>query len=167
MMSRIVKYGVVAVLALFVFVQFIPVDRNNPPVQGAIRAPNEVITILRKACYDCHSNETRWPWYSRIAPFSWLVAEHVHEGRKHLNFSTWDQYNRKNKDHKMEDLIDVIKEGEMPLASYLLLHPDARLSPQETKRLIQWANDMRRNLRGTNTGPSDDHDDERDEEEDT
>ncbi|NOX38354.1 MAG: heme-binding domain-containing protein [Calditrichaeota bacterium] len=141
-----VKMALLGLLVLFLLIQLIPVDRSNPPVQGAIQVPEDVMTILRTSCYDCHSNETRWPWYSRIAPISWLIAEHVQDGRKHLNFSTWEQYDAKKKVHKMEDLIDVLKEGEMPLPSYLIMHSETRLTPEKTERLIQWAQQLRQSL---------------------
>ncbi len=146
-MAKVVKLALAGLLLVFLLIQLIPVDRSNPPARGGILVPDEVRTILQTSCYDCHSNETRWPWYSRIAPFSWLLAEHVHDGRKHLNFSTWEQYDLEEKIHKMEDLIDVLKEGEMPLASYLIMHSGARLTPEKTERLIQWAQQLRQSLR--------------------
>jgi hypothetical protein len=81
------RTAVFSLLALGILIQLIPIRRDNPPATGSVAAPPEVMSILRRSCYDCHSNETIWPWYSRVAPVSWLVARDVHEGRRHVNFS--------------------------------------------------------------------------------
>jgi len=89
--------------AVFVALQFVPVDTSNPPATVDIEAPADVKEILQRSCYDCHSNETRWPWYFRIAPFSWLAAHDVEEGREHLNFSEWDQLSTEDQVEAMEE----------------------------------------------------------------
>lgn len=120
-------------LALFALIQLVPYGREhaNPPVvkepswdQPATRA------LAVRACFDCHSNQTKWPWYSSVAPMSWLVQDHIDEGRRKLNFSEW-QRTYKHADDAAEEL----REGEMPLPSYTLLHPEARLSPAEKSAL--------------------------------
>jgi hypothetical protein len=108
-------------------------------VTEEVAAPAEVRAVLERACWDCHSNQTRWPWYAHLAPVSWLVAHDVDEGRDELNFSTWDAYPAKKRAKKLEELIEVIEEDEMPLWYYVLLHPDARLAPPDRERLIGWA----------------------------
>lgn len=127
-----------AVLALLVLLQFVPVDRENPPVAGDFDGPAEVREILVRSCYDCHSNLTRWPWYSRVAPISFLVAHDVEEGRSKLNFSEWGTYGQAERAHQVAEVQDVIEEGEMPLPIYLLLHGGARLSGGDLQTLRGW-----------------------------
>lgn len=126
-------------LVLFVLAQVVPVSRTNPPATSEIAAPAEIDGILQRACYDCHSHETRWPWYARVAPVSWLLARDVAEGRKHVNWSTWGEATPRKQRHALEELVEVIEEGEMPPWFYLPLHPDARLSGDERQALIDWA----------------------------
>jgi mono/diheme cytochrome c family protein len=88
--------------------------------------------LAQRACFDCHSNETKWPWYSNVAPISWLVQHDVDEGRHEMNFSEWDK-----PQHEAHEAAEVIEEGEMPMAIYLPLHPEAKLTPEETQQLIK------------------------------
>jgi hypothetical protein len=125
--------------ALLVALQFVPVDTSNPPVTANIETPADVKEVLQRSCYDCHSNETRWPWYSRIAPFSWLVAHDVEEGREHLNFSEWDQLSAEDQIEAMEEAWEEVEEGEMPLWFYLPMHPEARISAADRAVLRRWA----------------------------
>ena len=125
--------------ALFVAVQFVPVERENPPVAGELSAPPEIQAVFERSCYDCHSNETRWPWYSRVAPASFLIAHDVEEGREHLNFSEWAGYPADDQRHLLEEIAEEVKEGEMPRWFYLPLHPSARLSSDEVGAVVQWA----------------------------
>ncbi|MDQ2931377.1 MAG: heme-binding domain-containing protein [Gemmatimonadota bacterium] len=120
-------------------VQLVPVDRTNPPVETEIPATAQVRSVLRRACYDCHSNETVWPWYSRIAPVSWLVAHDVHDGREELNFSTWNRYTTEQQLKKLKKSGNEVAEGEMPPSIYFPLHPDARLSADDRALLRAWA----------------------------
>jgi hypothetical protein len=130
-----------AVVAALLLIQLVPVDRENPPVTSEVAAPEPVRAVLRRSCYDCHSHETRWPWYARVAPVSWLVAHDVHEGREHLNFSTWDRYDAKKRRELREEAWEEVDEGEMPLWFYLPLHPDARLSDADRAALRAWGGD--------------------------
>jgi hypothetical protein len=118
--------------------QLVPVDRSNPAVESDIAAPAPVDGILRRACYDCHSHETRWPWYSYVAPVSWLVQNDVHEAREHLNFSTWSGYSPDEQREHLEEIAEEVAEGEMPVWYYLPLHPDARLSQDDVNALREW-----------------------------
>jgi cytochrome c551/c552 len=136
---QIQRTFVVAVLAFLVVVQLVPVDRTNPPVQGDVAAPPEVDRALRAACYDCHSNETVWPWYSRIAPVSWLLAHDVKEGRKELNFSTWQAYDARRRQKKLKETVETLNEGEMPPWYYAMVHPQARLADADRQALLAWA----------------------------
>ena len=127
------------VIDLLVVIQFIPVNRNNPEVTGEINAPEEVMAILRRSCYDCHSNETVWPWYSYVAPASWLISRDVHDGREELNFSEWTTYTEKRKRHKQKECGEEIEEGEMPLWFYVPLHPEAELLKKDVETLLSWS----------------------------
>ncbi len=130
------KSKILVVLAVAaVAIQFKTVERTNPEVVSDFDGPPEIEAILRRACYDCHSNETVWPWYAHVAPMSWLLADHVADGRKHLNFSEWDE------DEAWESLPEIgeeVAEGEMPLRGYLLLHRDAKLSEADHAALMAW-----------------------------
>ena len=128
-----------AVAALLLAIQLIPVSRENPPVEQRVPAPAPVVAVLERACYDCHSNETEWPWYSGVAPVSWLVAYDVAEGREHLNFSTWNRYDAGEQRKKREEVWEEVEEGEMPLWIYPPLHPEAELTSEDRKLLEQWA----------------------------
>ncbi len=134
---------ILAVLIIAVVAaQFVPVERTNPPVTGEIEAPTEVMDILRRSCYDCHSNETVWPLYSRVAPVSWLLADDVDEGREHMNFSEWSGYTEKKKAKWIHEIWEEVSEGEMPLWYYLLLHPEAKLSAADKEMLHKWTSAM-------------------------
>jgi len=126
-------------VVIVILLQLVQVERTNPPVTGEIEAPEQVMVILRRSCYDCHSNETAWPWYSYVAPMSWLVADDVHEARRHMNFSQWADYNTKQKNHKTKLCGKLVQEGEMPLWFYLPLHPDAQLLPEDVEILVAWS----------------------------
>ena len=141
-MARMKKIALVAagaLLGLGAAIQLIPVERSNPPVSAEIEGPAEVRRVLKASCYDCHSHETRWPWYSRVAPISWLVAHDVEEGRDRLNFSLWSSYETRRQQRLAEDIWEEVAKGEMPLPIYLLAHPDARLSPGDREVLRSWS----------------------------
>lgn len=140
-MKRSSKIGL-GVLVILVLIQFIPIERNNPAVTSEIPAPQPVKAILKRACYDCHSNETVWPWYSRIAPVKFIIQHHVDEGRHELNFSAWDQMPARKKAKAPHEMIEEIEKGEMPTWDYLLMHPDAKLSEQDIRVLKDWAQSM-------------------------
>lgn len=126
---------------ILVLIQFIPVKRDNPKSDPTLEIILETETkiIIEKACYDCHSNKTNWPWYSYVAPLSFIVANHVKEARHELNFSLWQTYSKKRKSKKLSELVEEVEEGEMPLFPYPLIHPRAKLSKQEIDILISWA----------------------------
>jgi hypothetical protein len=135
---RILRRLSVTAAVLLVAVQFVPVSRTNPPVETDIAAPADVNAILRRACYDCHSNETVWPWYSRVAPVSWLVAHDTNEGREHLNFSTWNRLSIPERHEALDELWEEVESGGMPLPIYLPLHPEARLSDADKAAIQAW-----------------------------
>ncbi len=118
--------------------QFVPARRTNPPPLGALLAPPEVAATLKRACYDCHSNETRWPWYSRIAPLSWFIVHDVRLGRKEVNFSEWASYYPATHRRKLEWMGRALRGENMPPWSYRVLHPGARLTEADREALERW-----------------------------
>jgi hypothetical protein len=125
-------------VAAIVLIQFIPVTRTNPPVEEEIAVPAEVERVLERSCYDCHSFESRWPWYAQVAPASWFVTRHVNEAREHMNFSTWNRYDAEKRADHIEEIGEEVGEGKMPLKSYLLLHRGARLSEADRANIDRW-----------------------------
>jgi len=132
------KFIVGFVIVLFL-IQFVPDKRTNPPIEEEVSAPTEVRSILKRACYDCHSYETKWPWYSNIVPISWYMINHVNGARKKMNFSTWNLYDSEKKADIKKESWEEAHEGNMPLSSYLRLHPEATLSAQDIATLESWA----------------------------
>lgn len=105
--------------------------------------PHEVKIILEQTCYDCHSNNTEYPWYNNIAPVSYWLADHVKDGKKHLNFSDWESYSVKKKDHKLEEVIEMVEAGEMPLNEYTWTHDEAKLTEEQRNDIITWVKQTR------------------------
>jgi hypothetical protein len=133
------RRALVAAGALTLLAQAVPVTRDNPAERGASGVPADVEPLLRRACFDCHSNETRWPWYAWVAPVSWLLARDVHEGRRHLNFSTWQSGPAERRAKRQTDVGEEVSGGEMPPWFYVPLHAEAKLSAAERARLVEWA----------------------------
>ena len=132
---KVVKIGAIAAAVIFVAIQFVPYGRehDNPPVTGEPNWDSDATRQLAvDACFSCHSNETEWPWYSNVAPFSWLLQQDVDTGREALNFSEWDR-----EQDEAEDAPETIEDGEMPPLRYELANPDARLSEGEKQRFIR------------------------------
>lgn len=131
-MKKALPYALVALAAAAIAIQFAPVNKRNPPATREIQWDADATEALaRKACYDCHSNETTWPWYATVAPFSWRIAGHVASGRRHLNFSTWDQPNE-----DLDEVTEQLEEREMPLWDYKIMHAKSRLSDAEYELLL-------------------------------
>ncbi|HVU54751.1 MAG TPA: cytochrome P460 family protein [Puia sp.] len=129
---------VLVLLACFVLLQFIRPSLDNPPVTGDLQAPAEVKSILQRACYDCHSNETKLAWFDKPVPAYWLVAAHVKEGRELLNFSHWDSLTMDQQNGKLFESLNQIVFKEMPLSQYTTFHGDARVSEDDVKVLRKW-----------------------------
>lgn len=129
--------GILALLSIGI--QFVPVERTNPPVELDLPAPAAVKAILKASCYDCHSNETVWPWYSKVAPMSWLVASDTSEGRERLNFSTWNQYIPEQQAENVSQAMRRIKKGSMPPWFYTIKHTDGKITPEKLAILEAWA----------------------------
>ena len=136
------KLVLIVIVGFFVVLQLIPVNQINPPIIQTANVPSNVEKILQTSCYDCHSNETVWPWYSRIAPGSFLITRDVIEGRKRLNFSDFSGMDSFDSSDVAEEMIEMLEAGKMPLFPYLLLHRDARLSESQSETLIDWAKSL-------------------------
>lgn len=142
---KILKWTAIVLAVIFAGLQFIRPARTNPPVdesrtiQAHTRITPEVATILDRSCNDCHSNRTRWPWYSNVAPVSWFVINHVNVGREEMNFSDWAQYSQEDQGALLKKICREVKGGAMPLPSYLRLHHEAKLSTEDVKTLCDWA----------------------------
>lgn len=131
-MKRFLRNALFVIIGLLIVIQLIPVNRTNPAITREVKwdAP-ETRALAKRACFDCHSNETIWPWYSYVAPVSLRLASHVTEGRERLNFSAWDQPNE-----RYSEIEKVLNRNEMPLWDYLLMHADAKLSDAEKQALL-------------------------------
>jgi len=154
---KLAKGILIGLVVLVGGAQFVRPDRTNPPAANPYPIDDpQVESIVRRSCFDCHSNETKWPWYSEVAPASWLLANHVKDGRRHMNFSDWD---REKEPKRLEELCEEVREGNMPMPSYLLIHRGAVLSADEVNTLCTWS---KARLAST-AGPIPDHDDEKSE----
>ena len=131
--------------AAFIVSQFIRPDRTNPEsnptksMEAIQNVPVEISSIMDRACRDCHSNHTVWPWYSNIAPMSWLVVNDIVEGREHLNFSEWGNYKKGKMVKKLSQMAEEVTDNSMPLQKYTFLHSEAKLNKQERKLFSDWA----------------------------
>jgi Haem-binding domain len=133
---RTVVLGAVAVALAS---QAVTIRHDNPPVASAVSAPPAVVSILKRSCYDCHSYETRWRWYTYVAPISWLAGHDVHDGRRRINFSAWSADAPNVRQKQMLELIDDVQQGDMPPWYYTPVHPGTRLSPEDVNVLVEWA----------------------------
>ena len=146
-MRKILKYVAVLALLAFVVMQFIRPDKNSEGYETVAAFENEtkpstqLAAVLKENCYDCHSAQTRYPWYAEIAPASYWLRDHVNDGKKHFNVSAWEGYSVKKKEHKLEELIEMVEEGEMPLDSYTWIHGDLEAGDKEL--MLQWAKMVR------------------------
>ena len=140
---RVMRWLIVVVACLFVAAQFSRPARTNPvadqslALQMHVQVSPQVASIIDRSCVDCHSNKTRWPWYSNVAPVSWLVIDHVNHGRSHLNFSEWGSYNRREAGEMLGEICKEVKSGAMPLSSYTPLHPGSKLSAEDVKTALR------------------------------
>ena len=151
-MMKIFKWTGLAIAVVFVGMQFFRPDRTNPPTDetrtlyARLSVPDDIKSILDRSCMDCHSNTTRWPWYSNVAPASWIVAHDVNEAREHLNLSDFAQYRSLRAVGKLDMMCENMQDGFMPLPKYLTLHPDARLTREEINRFCDWVESVRDSL---------------------
>ena len=154
-----VKKIVLGLAAVLLVIQFIRPAKNvsqglstNDVAVVYPDMPKEIHVLLQKKCYDCHSNNTNYPWYSNLQPVAWWLADHVEEGKEHLNFSEFATYEKKKADHKLEELVEEVAEGEMPLKSYTLIHREAVVTPEELTLIRNWVSSM-----GIKVGESEEH----------
>ena len=151
-MRKLLKWTAIILVIIFVGLQFIRSAKTNPPVdqsqtiEAHTQMTPQVAAILDRSCNDCHSNKTRWPWYSNVAPASWLVIGHVNDARKDLNFSEWSRRDRDRQSKKLQQMCDEVTDGAMPLGSYTPLHPGSKLSADDVKTLCDWANSERQRI---------------------
>ena len=142
-MKKIIKFILIIALVALIIIQFIRPEINNGGYESvaffeAEAKPSvEVAVILKQNCYDCHSNQTQYPWYSYVAPFSFWLEDHIKHGKGEFNVSKWDTYSLKRKEHKMEEVVEMVKKGEMPLDSYTWIH--GNLEEGDKELLLQWA----------------------------
>jgi Haem-binding domain len=147
------KWILGAVVVIFLLLQFTNPARTNPTVtpekdlMATNAPPPQVATLLHDACYDCHSDKTRWPWYSHVAPVSWLIASDVRDGRRHVNFSEWPHAYPSRAARLWENISDELGYDEMPPSQYKLMHPEARLTQAERQELINYANQEAKHLK--------------------
>lgn len=143
-MKILKKIGWVLVVA-FIIAQFFGPEKNEGDLTSLstfineTNPSNEVHKILKESCFDCHSNKTRYPWYSSITPINYWMADHVKVGKKKLNFSKWKDYSLRRKEHKMEELYEEVDKKNMPLDSYTWIHKEANLSESQIKIIVDWA----------------------------
>lgn len=148
---RIIKKLLIILLIAFVIIQFFRPEKNRSAqspndISTLYAVPADVQPILAKACNDCHTNNTKYPWYAEIQPVAWWLADHVEEGKKELNFSEFASYRLRKQYHKMEETAEMVKEGEMPLNSYTWMHGDAKLTTEERQKLTAWADGVRKQM---------------------
>lgn len=146
------KKILIALLVVLVVLQFFQIDKTNPAVDESKdflktqNTPEEIASIIKTSCYDCHSNESKYPWYSNVQPAGWFLKDHIDEGRRELNFSTFTDYELKRQDHKLEECIEYIEKDEMPLGSYTLIHREAALTEAQKNILIDYFKSVRTKL---------------------
>ena len=138
---------------LFIGIQFIDVKKNISQDQSAnaienyYNVPPKVKSILKTSCYDCHSNNTIYPSYSKLQPVKQWLADHVNSGKRHLNFDEFNSYSREKKLEKLDEIVETVKEGEMPLASYTVIHQDAKLSASDQAEIEKWINEIKKEVK--------------------
>jgi len=143
-MKKVLKWVFILLVLGVVVIQFFRPDRVSinqmtaDDINNKLQVPGNVQGILKRSCYDCHSNQTYWPWYSNIAPVSWLVADDVNNGRKKMNFSEWGKQTQSKQEKRLQDIYDQVSQGDMPLPKYLIIHKDAKLSQSDKDAILGW-----------------------------
>lgn len=149
---RLIKKILLVLLIVFIAIQFVQPARNAngqvlpTDISKVASMPENVQSLLQEACYDCHSNHTRYPWYTYVQPVGWILAGHISDGKKELNFSDFGAYTNRRQQSKLKAIASQIKDGEMPLYSYTILHKKARLSKEEKSLIINWAQNAKDSL---------------------
>ena len=154
-MKAILKRFLIVLVVFIVLVQLVPGNKNFSPhiftqeLYRVYNTPDNVQATLRKACYDCHSGNTHYPWYSHVQPVGWWLDRHVKDGKRHLDFYMFGTYTNAKKVKKLKEVAETLSEGEMPLSSYTLMHNEARLTPEEKDAIISWANALAKQIADT------------------
>ncbi len=149
---KFVKIILLVLLAGFVGIQFSPISLNQRDTiprtdfMAVNDVPKQVKLIIKTSCYDCHSNNTEYPWYNKVQPVAWILEDHVEQGKEELNFNEWDDYSDRRKNSKLKSIISQIEDDEMPLDSYTLIHKDAKLSKDEKKIVLDWVSNLKDSL---------------------
>ncbi|WP_142785844.1 heme-binding domain-containing protein [Changchengzhania lutea] len=149
---RIVKIIAAVLLVAFVGIQFIPTKRNQSDIVPETdfmlvnKVPETIQKKLQVSCYDCHSNNTQYPWYNKIQPAAWFLEDHIKEGKAELNFNAWDSLSNRRKASKLRSIVKQIEGGEMPPDSYILIHKDAKFSEAEAEGMINWITRLKDSL---------------------
>ena len=144
-MGRRLKQVALGLIVVLILLQFFKPEQNNAPVDPEfdmltlVSPPEHIADLIRNSCYDCHSNQTVYPWYSRISPLSWYLNKHIKKGKEELNFSDYGQLDKADKIGALADFCDALDAGTMPLQSYLLIHKEARLSKEDSDALCTWS----------------------------
>jgi heme-binding protein len=150
---RIVKIVAIIILVISVGIQFFSTERNQSDLVPTsdfmvlYDVPQQIETRLKVSCYDCHSNNTNYPWYNKIQPGAWIMSKHVNEGKEELNFSTFGNYSGRRKKSKLKSIITQIEDDEMPITTYTLVHKDAKLSEEDKIILNKWLNNLKDSLK--------------------
>ncbi len=150
---KIAKIIALILLIGFVGIQFVPIDLNQSdivPITDFLVVNNtseNISALLQESCYDCHSNNTQYPWYNKVQPTAWFLGNHIKEGKEELNFNEWDTYSNRRKNSKLKSIISQVEDDEMPLASYTLIHKDAKLSKSEKTLIIDYLNNLKEELK--------------------
>ncbi len=145
---RIIKVLILVLITGFVGIQFVPTNPNQNTVilttdiTKTINVPDNIQILLKKSCYDCHSNNTNYPWYNKVQPLSWLLENHIKKGKEELNFSEFGAYSKRRQKSKLKSIVSQIRDEEMPLSSYSLIHREAVLSEIGKKEITTWINKM-------------------------
>ncbi|OIQ28305.1 MAG: cytochrome C [Bacteroidetes bacterium MedPE-SWsnd-G2] len=146
---KLIKKLLLGLLVVFIIAQFFGPEKNSgelsslEPFLADTNPPEDVKILLKETCFDCHSDVTRYPWYSSITPVNYWMADHVKHGKSELNVSKWDAYSVKRKDHKLEEVIELVEEREMPLNSYTWTHSDAKYTDEQIESMVKWAESVR------------------------
>ncbi len=143
------KKILLGLLLLFVVIQLFRPEKNKSEAEQVndiamvYQVPTEVGQLLKTSCYDCHSNNTNYPWYANIQPVAWWLNDHIAEGKRELNFSEFATYAPKKQAHKLDEVAELVSSGDMPLSSYTVIHGDAKLNNDQKKQLVDWANSLK------------------------
>lgn len=150
--SSLIIKGIGIIFLLLIVIQFFDTEKNvavNDPEQSIekyYKVPANIQGLLKTSCYDCHSNNTAYPWYNNIQPVKWWLADHVSSGKKHLNFDEFNAYSKEKKLKKLDEIVETVKSGEMPLSSYTVTHHDAKLSPADKSKIEKWAEQVKKQI---------------------